>query len=63
MTSFTSRYGNPAVDYKGAHVRAHFRHVATVSPRSAAASTPSNVDHLTDFVQRFVLADSLSFST
>ncbi|WP_059019350.1 STAS domain-containing protein [Mycobacterium sp. M26] len=56
MTSFTSRYGNPAVDYKGAHVRAHFRHVATVAAISGRVDA-SNVDHLTEFVQRFVLAD------
>ena len=30
MTSFTSRYGNPARDFKGAHVWAHCRHGATV---------------------------------
>ncbi|BBZ76047.1 anti-sigma factor antagonist [Mycolicibacterium anyangense] len=56
MTSFTSRYGNPAVDYKGAHVRAHFRHVATVAAISGRIDA-SNVDHLTNSVARFVLAD------
>ena len=56
MTSFTSRYGNPAVDYKGAHVRAHFRHVATVAAISGRIDA-SNVDQVTDYVARFVLAD------
>ncbi|WP_328356341.1 STAS domain-containing protein [Mycobacterium sp. NBC_00419] len=56
MTSFTSRYGNPAVDYKGAHVRAHFRHVATVAAISGRIDA-SNVDQVTDYVKRFVLAD------
>ncbi len=30
MTSFTSRYGNPAHDYAGAHVWMHERHGCTV---------------------------------
>lgn len=30
MTSFTSRYGNPARDFKGAHLWAYCRHGATV---------------------------------
>lgn len=30
MTSFTSRYGNPAHDYTGAHVWSHERHGCTV---------------------------------
>jgi anti-anti-sigma factor len=56
MTSFTSRYGNPAVDYKGAHVRAHFRHVATVVAISGRVDA-SNLDRVTECVNRFVLAD------
>jgi len=56
MTSFTSRYGNPAVDYKGAHVRAHFRHAATVVAISGRVDA-SNVDRVTECVNRFVLAD------
>lgn len=30
MTSFTSRYGNPAIDCQGAHIWSHCRHTATV---------------------------------
>lgn len=56
MTSFTSRYGNPAVDYKGAHVRAHFRHAATVVAISGRIDA-SNVDSVAECVNRFVLTD------
>jgi len=30
MTSFTSRYGDPAAEHSGAHLWAHRRHGATV---------------------------------
>ena len=56
MTSFTSRYGNPAVDYKGAHVRAHFRHAATVVAISGRVDA-SNIDRVAECVNRFVLND------
>ena len=56
MTSFTSRYGNPAVDYKGAHVRAHFRHAATGVAISGRVDA-SNADWVAECVNRFVLAD------
>ncbi|MCI4675763.1 STAS domain-containing protein [Candidatus Mycolicibacterium alkanivorans] len=56
MTSFTSRYGNPAVDHKGAHVRAHFRHAATVVAIGGRIDA-SNVDLVAECVNRFVLND------
>lgn len=56
MTSFTSRYGNPAVDCTGAHVRAHFRHMATVVAVSGRLNA-ANLDRVTETVTRFVLSD------
>ena len=56
MTSFTSRYGNPTVDYKGAHIRAHSRHVATVVAVSGRVDS-ANVDHIADYAKKLVLAD------
>ncbi|AQT80010.1 anti-anti-sigma factor [Mycolicibacterium litorale] len=56
MTSFTSRYGNPAVDYKGAHVRAHSRHVATVVAVSGRIDS-ANIDRVTECAKRLVLTD------
>jgi len=55
-TSFTSRYGDPAVDYKGAHLRAQSRHVATVVAISGRIDA-TNVDRLTERASRFVLPD------
>ena len=56
MTSFSSRYGNPAVDYDGAHIRPHFRHGATVVSVSGRIDA-SNVDRVSDHARRFVMAD------
>ena len=56
MTSFISRYGNPAVDYDGAHIRPHFRHGATVVSVSGRIDA-SNVDRVSDHARRFVMAD------
>ncbi len=56
MTSFTSRYGNPAVDYEGAHVRAHSRHMATVVAVSGRIDSV-NVDRVTECAKRLVLAE------
>ena len=53
MTSFTSRYGDPAVDYAGAHVWAHSRHTATVisvAGRIDAANLGDLNAHLTRFI-------------
>ena len=57
MTSFTSRYGNPARDFKGAHVWAHCRHGATVVTVSGRVDA-GNVDPLTESVLRAVAAGS-----
>lgn len=57
MTSFTSRYGNPAADFQGAHVRAHRRHGATVVAVSGRVDA-RNLGRVTDYVTRFVLADT-----
>lgn len=57
MTSFTSRYGNPAVDHKGAHLWAFRRHgmtVVAVRGRIDAA----NVARVSDYAVRFVATDS-----
>ena len=56
MTSFTSRYGNPTVDYKGAHVRAHSRHMATVVAVSGRIDS-ANIDHVADYAKKLVLTD------
>lgn len=57
MTSFTSRYGDPAMDAKGAHLWAHRRHgaiVVSVRGRLDAA----NVEAVAGYAARFVAADS-----
>ena len=57
MTSFTSRYGNPAVDHKGAHMWAFRRHGATVvAVRGRVDAT--NIDRVTDYATRFISTDS-----
>lgn len=56
VASFTSRYGNPAVDYRGAHVRAHCRHAATVLAISGCIDA-TNSDRLTRDAARFILPD------
>lgn len=53
MTSFTSRYGNPAQDFKGAHIWAHCRHGATVVTVSGRVDA-ANVAPITDSVLRAV---------
>ncbi len=55
MTSFTSRYGNPALDYKGAHVRAYCRHGATVIAVSGRVDA-GNVERVTESTCRVVTA-------
>jgi len=57
MTSFTSRYGNPAVDYKGAHIWAYTRHTATVVAVGGRVDA-ANVDRVIDAATRFVGADA-----
>ena len=57
MTSFTSRYGNPARDFKGAHVWAHCRHGATVVAISGRVDA-ANVEQITESALRAVAAGS-----
>ena len=57
MTSFTSRYGEPAADYRGAHVRAHRRHGATVVAVSGRVDA-RNLDRVADHASRFILPDA-----
>ena len=57
MTSFTSRYGDPAADYKGAHIRAHVRHTAMVVD-VAGRIDAANLDGVTDLVLQSVVADT-----
>ncbi len=57
MTSFTSRYGNPAVDHKGAHMWACRRHGATVVAVRGRVDA-GNIARVTDYVTRFVSSDS-----
>lgn len=57
MTSFTSRYGNPALDFKGAHVWAYRRHGATVIAVRGRVDA-GNVERVSAYAARFVAADS-----
>ena len=57
MTSFTSRYGDPAVDHKGAHLWAYRRHGSTVVAVRGRVDA-ANVERVTDYAVRFVAADS-----
>lgn len=57
MTSFTSRYGNPARDFKGAHIWAHCRHGATVVAVSGRVDA-GNVEQIIESVLRPVAAGS-----
>lgn len=57
MTSFTSRYGNPADDYKGAHIWAQCRHTATVVA-VAGRIDARNVDHVIARSLRVISGDS-----
>ncbi len=57
MTSFTSRYGNPARDFKGAHLWAYCRHGATVVAVSGRVDA-KNVAQVTESAVRAVSAGS-----
>ena len=57
MTSFTSRYGNPAVDHKGAHLWAYRRHGATVVAVRGRVDA-GNLARVSDYAVRFVSSDS-----
>lgn len=57
MTSFTSRYGNPALDHKGAHVWAYRRHGATMVAVRGRVDA-GNVDQVSAYAARFAAADN-----
>ena len=57
MTSFTTRYGNPAVDFKGAHIWAHRRHNATVVAVGGRVDA-DNVDQVIAAATRFIGPDT-----
>ena len=57
MTSFTSRYGDPAVDHKGAHLWAYRRHGVTVVAVRGRIDA-ANAERVRDYAVRFVAADS-----
>ena len=57
MTSFTSRYGNPARDFKGAHLWAYCRHGATVVAISGRVDA-ANVAPVTESAVRAISAGS-----
>lgn len=57
MSSFTTRYGNPADDYKGAHIRARCRHNATVLAVGGRIDA-RNVDHVIERSVRVVRPDA-----
>lgn len=57
MTSFTSRYGNPADDYKGVHIRAYSRHTATVVTVTGRVDA-RNVDHVIARSTRLIHEDA-----
>jgi anti-anti-sigma regulatory factor len=54
--SFIARYGNAAVEYDGAQVRARFRHGATVVAVSGRIDS-SNIERVCAYAIRFILAD------
>ncbi|GBE68104.1 sulfate transporter [Mycobacterium sp. MFM001] len=55
-SSFTPRYGSPAIDCAGAQVRAQCRHLATVVTISGAIDA-MNVERVTEYSRHFVLSD------
>lgn len=54
MTSFTSRYGNPAHDFRGAHVWAYERHGCTVLTITGRIDG-GNVDEIMAYVRRITV--------
>ena len=57
MSGFTSRYGNPADDYRGAHIWARCRHNATVVAIGGRIDA-RNVDHVIERSVRVVRTDA-----
>jgi anti-anti-sigma factor len=56
MTSFTSRYGDPAMEHHGAHLRAQRRHTATVVAITGRLGA-ANVDWAAEHVTRMIADD------
>lgn len=59
-TQFTSRYGDPARDYRGAHTRAHERHGCVVVAVRGHLDG-GNIDHVIAYALRFATATGLPF--
>lgn len=57
MTSFTTRYGDPAIDYKGAHLFGHSRHTAMVVSIGGRLDA-WNVDLVTGTALHYISGDS-----
>lgn len=57
MSSFTSRYGNPADDYKGAHIWARSRHNATVVAIGGRIDA-RNIEHVIERAVRVARPDA-----
>ena len=53
-TTRTGAYANPNIDFAGAEVRVHYRHLATVVTVRGEIDA-ANVDAITEHVRRFVL--------
>lgn len=53
---FTSRYGNPTLEFGGAQLRAHTRHVATVVTITGTIDE-ANIDRVADRAKRFLFTD------
>ena len=53
MTSFTSRYGNPAVDFGAAHLWAYERHGCVVVAASGRIDA-RNLDDITAYAGRYI---------
>ncbi len=56
-TNLASRYPNAAVDCGGARIRAHCHHLATVVTIRGAIDAV-NIDRITEYTRRFILANS-----
>ncbi|HME47659.1 STAS domain-containing protein [Mycobacterium sp.] len=53
----TSLYGNPAADFGGAQIRAHYRHLATVVTVRGEIDAV-NVDRISEYTRRLILAEN-----
>jgi anti-anti-sigma regulatory factor len=57
VADLTPRRSNPVLDCGGARIRAQHRHLATVVTISGGIGA-ANVDRVSDYSRRFILADS-----